>query len=124
MEDWNQGGNFMNKPVRGWLHPDKKIADSGISYGVRYIGCLEVNTSMKSLDFDTRSLIAKAFSFNSIKLGLTTEVIDLPIKKWAGVKKRSSHPNSLIKGTVTWNLKFPLFGYKQLEIPHRLNLSH
>ncbi|CAL1265410.1 unnamed protein product [Larinioides sclopetarius] len=59
MEDWNQGGNFINKPSRGWLHPDKKIADSGISYGVRYIGCLEVNTSMKSLDFDTRSLIAK-----------------------------------------------------------------
>lgn len=35
MEEWNQGGNFINKPVRGWLHPDKKIADSGISYGVR-----------------------------------------------------------------------------------------
>ena len=26
---------------------------------VQYIGCLGVNTSMKSLDFDTRSLIAK-----------------------------------------------------------------
>lgn len=35
MEDWNQAGNFVNKPVRGWLHPDQKISDSGISYGVR-----------------------------------------------------------------------------------------
>lgn len=26
---------------------------------LQYIGCLEVNTSMKSLDFDTRSQIAK-----------------------------------------------------------------
>lgn len=26
---------------------------------LQYIGCLGVNTSMKSLDFDTRSLIAK-----------------------------------------------------------------
>lgn len=26
---------------------------------LQYIGCLDVNTSMKSLDFETRSLIAK-----------------------------------------------------------------
>lgn len=53
------GGSFINKPARGWLHPDTQLADEGICYGVRYIGCLEVNTSMKSLNFDTRSLIAK-----------------------------------------------------------------
>ncbi|KAK8727567.1 hypothetical protein OTU49_009625 [Cherax quadricarinatus] len=53
------GGSFINKPARGWLHPDHQLADEGICYGVRYIGCLEVNTSMKSLNFDTRSLIAK-----------------------------------------------------------------
>ncbi|XP_050701942.1 SHC-transforming protein 1-like [Eriocheir sinensis] len=53
------GGSFINKPARGWLHPDQQLADGGVRYGVRYIGCLEVNTSMKSLNFDTRSLIAK-----------------------------------------------------------------
>ncbi|KAK3855154.1 hypothetical protein Pcinc_038425, partial [Petrolisthes cinctipes] len=53
------GGSFINKPARGWLHPDHQLADEGVCYGVRYIGCLEVNTSMKSLNFDTRSLIAK-----------------------------------------------------------------
>lgn len=53
------GGSFINKPARGWLHPDHQLADEGICYGVRYIGCLGVNTSMKSLNFDTRSLIAK-----------------------------------------------------------------
>lgn len=26
---------------------------------LQYIGCLDVNTSMKNLDFETRSLIAK-----------------------------------------------------------------
>ena len=35
MEDWNQAGNFVNKPVRGWLHPDQKLSDGGITYGVR-----------------------------------------------------------------------------------------
>ncbi|XP_071450728.1 SHC-transforming protein 1 isoform X2 [Hetaerina americana] len=53
------GGGFVNKPARGWLHPDRTIAKEGVSYAVRYIGCLEVNTSMKILDFDTRSQIAK-----------------------------------------------------------------
>jgi len=50
---------FVNKPARGWLHPDHLFAKDGINYNVRYVGCLEVNTSMKVLDFDTRSAIAK-----------------------------------------------------------------
>ena len=84
-------GGFVNKPARGWLHPDHLFAKDGINYNVRvrlsqrsiyaysnfipfitnqllsqflhlfskYVGCLEVNTSMKVLDFDTRSAIAK-----------------------------------------------------------------
>ncbi|KAL1462271.1 hypothetical protein WDU94_014120 [Cyamophila willieti] len=52
-------GNFMNKPARGWLHPDQLITKKGVTYSVRYIGCLEVNTSMKMLDFETRFHIAK-----------------------------------------------------------------
>nr|XP_027197239.1 uncharacterized protein LOC113791645 [Dermatophagoides pteronyssinus] len=57
-----QHQQFINKPPRGWLHPDHKLTDTdgpGVTYTVRYIGCLSVNTSMKSLDFQTRSLIAK-----------------------------------------------------------------
>lgn len=52
-------GNFMSKPARGWLHPDQLISKRGVTYAVRYIGCLEVNISMKSLDFDTRFQVAK-----------------------------------------------------------------
>nr|CAG4640175.1 EOG090X098F [Daphnia pulex]SVE84981.1 EOG090X098F [Daphnia pulex] len=55
----NNNRSFINKPARGWLHSDVVIVREGITYFVRYIGCLEVNTSMKSLDFDTRSQIAK-----------------------------------------------------------------
>ncbi|KAJ9576420.1 hypothetical protein L9F63_006715, partial [Diploptera punctata] len=53
------GGGFISKPARGWPHPDQLITKEGITYAVRYIGCLEVNTSMKSLNFDTRSQVAK-----------------------------------------------------------------
>lgn len=51
--------SIVSKPPRGWLHPDKQISDEGITYAVRYIGYLAVNTSMKALDFDTRSQVAK-----------------------------------------------------------------
>lgn len=52
-------GNFLHKPVRGWIHPDNVIMKKGVVYAVRYVGCLDVNTSMKSLDFDSRFQIAK-----------------------------------------------------------------
>ncbi|XP_042900393.1 SHC-transforming protein 1 [Parasteatoda tepidariorum] len=57
--EWSKNGSLINKPPRGWLHPDSQVAYGGVKYAVRYIGCLEVNTSMKSLDFDFRSQIAK-----------------------------------------------------------------
>jgi len=55
----NNPSSFVAKPDRGWLHPDHLFATDGINYAVRYIGCVEVNTSMKVLDFETRSAIAK-----------------------------------------------------------------
>ncbi|EFN88952.1 SHC-transforming protein 1 isoform X2 [Harpegnathos saltator] len=51
--------SFISKPARGWLHPDHLVSKEGIIYKVKYIGCLEVYTSMKSLDFETRSCVAK-----------------------------------------------------------------
>jgi len=33
--DWSKAGSFINKPPRGWLHPDQQIAETGISYAVR-----------------------------------------------------------------------------------------
>ncbi|XP_076763032.1 SHC-adaptor protein [Xylocopa sonorina] len=53
------GSSFISKPARGWLHPDHLVSKEGITYTVKYIGCLEVYTSMKSLDFETRSCVAK-----------------------------------------------------------------
>ncbi|XP_068626617.1 SHC-transforming protein 1 [Battus philenor] len=54
-----ENSSFVAKPARGWLHPDSILASDGITYAVRYIGCMEVLTSMKKLDFDTRSQVAK-----------------------------------------------------------------
>lgn len=51
--------SIITKPVGGWIHPDKLISNGGASYAIRYIGCLQVNVSMKKLDFKTRSAVAK-----------------------------------------------------------------
>ncbi|XP_030022441.2 SHC-transforming protein 1 isoform X1 [Manduca sexta] len=55
----SDSGSFVAKPARGWLHPDSVLASDGVTYAVRYIGCMEVLTSMKKLDFETRSQVAK-----------------------------------------------------------------
>ena len=35
-KDWTNSGSFINKPSRGWLHPDEQLApDVGVCYGVR-----------------------------------------------------------------------------------------
>ncbi|KAJ8277261.1 hypothetical protein GJAV_G00073260 [Gymnothorax javanicus] len=58
-EDLSQKGSFIHKPSQGWLHPDKKIASTGASYVVRYMGCIEVLKSMRSLDFNTRTQVTR-----------------------------------------------------------------
>ncbi|XP_067086482.1 SHC-transforming protein 2 isoform X1 [Osmerus mordax] len=58
-EDFNQKGSFMHKPSQGWLHPDKNITGTGASYIVRYMGCIEVLKSMRSLDFNTRTQVTR-----------------------------------------------------------------
>ncbi|XP_035797179.1 SHC-transforming protein 3 isoform X1 [Amphiprion ocellaris] len=60
-EDWNSGGGggLVSKPSRGWLHSNEKISGPGVTYIVKYLGCIEVLRSMRSLDFTTRSQITR-----------------------------------------------------------------
>ncbi|KAM9306356.1 SHC-transforming protein 3 [Pholidichthys leucotaenia] len=60
-DDWNPGGGggLVSKPSRGWLHSSEKISGPGVTYIVKYLGCIEVLRSMRSLDFTTRSQITR-----------------------------------------------------------------
>ncbi|XP_062410372.1 SHC-transforming protein 3 [Sardina pilchardus] len=59
-EDWNpSAGGLVNKPPKGWLHTSEKISGPGVTYIVKYLGCIEVLRSMRSLDFNTRSQITR-----------------------------------------------------------------
>uniref|UniRef100_A0A8C3QS26 SHC adaptor protein 3 n=1 Tax=Cyanoderma ruficeps TaxID=181631 RepID=A0A8C3QS26_9PASS len=58
-EDWDQTSSSVNKSSRGWLHSSEKILGPGVTYIVKYLGCIEVLRSMRSLDFSTRMQIAR-----------------------------------------------------------------
>uniref|UniRef100_A0AAY5KM80 SHC adaptor protein 3 n=1 Tax=Esox lucius TaxID=8010 RepID=A0AAY5KM80_ESOLU len=56
----NSNTGLVNKPFsRGWLHSCEKISGPGVTYIVKYLGCIEVLRSMRSLDFNTRSQITR-----------------------------------------------------------------
>ncbi|XP_061071703.1 SHC-transforming protein 3 isoform X2 [Conger conger] len=57
--DWNPAGNVVSQASRGWLHSSEKISGPGVTYIVKYLGCIEVLRSMRSLDFNTRSQITR-----------------------------------------------------------------
>lgn len=38
-EEWTRHGSFVNKPTRGWLHPNDKVMGPGVSYLVRVSEC-------------------------------------------------------------------------------------
>uniref|UniRef100_H3ARA2 SHC-transforming protein 1 n=1 Tax=Latimeria chalumnae TaxID=7897 RepID=H3ARA2_LATCH len=58
-DEWTRHGSFVNKPTRGWLHPDDKVMGPGVAYLVRYMGCVEVLQSMRALDFNTRTQVTR-----------------------------------------------------------------
>lgn len=57
-ENPNSGTNTLTKDA-DCTYSDNVIMDDGVSFQVRYTGCLEVKTSMKSLDFQTRTQVAR-----------------------------------------------------------------
>ncbi|XP_043118001.1 SHC-transforming protein 1 isoform X2 [Puntigrus tetrazona] len=58
-DEWTRHGSFVNKPTRGWLHSDNVVSSTGVSYNVRYMGCVEVLQSMRALDFNTRTQVTR-----------------------------------------------------------------
>ncbi|XP_068998859.1 SHC-transforming protein 1 isoform X2 [Embiotoca jacksoni] len=58
-DEWTRHGSFVNKPTRGWLHSDNVVSTTGVSYAVRYMGCVEVLQSMRALDFNTRTQVTR-----------------------------------------------------------------
>ncbi|XP_070592392.1 SHC-transforming protein 3 [Erythrolamprus reginae] len=96
-EDWNQCGNTANKVSQGWLHSNEKILGPGVMYIVKYLGCIEVLRSMKSLDFNTRTQITRE------AIGLVCEAV--PGTK--GAFKRRKPPSKALSNILgKSNLQF------------------
>ncbi|XP_063722414.1 SHC-transforming protein 1-like isoform X2 [Symsagittifera roscoffensis] len=57
---WNQmSGSLSAKPTTGWLHPDESLIGDGVRFHVNYVGCVAIKESMRNLDFDKRTLLAR-----------------------------------------------------------------
>ncbi|KAM3824545.1 SHC-transforming protein 1 isoform 2-T4 [Vipera latastei] len=96
-EEWTRHGSFVNKPSRGWLHRDDKVMGSGVSYLVRYMGCVEVLQSMRALDFSTRTQVTRE------AIGLVCDAV--PSTKGA-VRRRKPCGRALNSILGKTNLKF------------------
>ncbi|XP_076443236.1 SHC-transforming protein 1-like [Babylonia areolata] len=105
--EWSRNGSFLNKPEVGWIHPDQQLApDAGICYGVRYIGNVEVKESMKSLDFDTRTQVAReAINRVAEAAGLKTATkkrkVDKRVSRMLGEIPHMNHAGANVNLTIT-----------------------
>ncbi|XP_078527196.1 SHC-transforming protein 1 isoform X1 [Lissotriton helveticus] len=96
-DEWTRHGSFVNKPTRGWLHPDEQVMGPGVSYLVRYMGCVEVLQSMRALDFNTRTQVTRE------AISLVCEAV--PGAKGA-LRRRKTCGRSLTSILGKSNLKF------------------
>ncbi|XP_033634439.1 SHC-transforming protein 1-like [Asterias rubens] len=62
-ELWTRTGTFVNKPNKGWLHSEEMVKKGGVCYGVKYVGCIEVKQSMRTLPFEMRGQVTKEAIF-------------------------------------------------------------
>ncbi|BFY97746.1 hypothetical protein BsWGS_00786 [Bradybaena similaris] len=97
---------MSNRKV-GWIHPDAQLSpDAGICYGVRYVGCLEIKESMKALDFETRTAVAReSISRVAEAAGLKTaskkKKIDRNLGSMLGEAPHMQYTGSNVNLTIT-----------------------
>lgn len=107
MPEWSRNGSFLNKPDVGWIHPDQQLnPDAGICYGVRYIGNIEVKESMKTLDFETRTQVAReAINKVSEAAGLKTATkkrkMDKRVSRMLGENPHMHYAGANVNLTIT-----------------------
>ncbi|XP_015766532.1 PREDICTED: SHC-transforming protein 1-like [Acropora digitifera] len=57
--EWTKTGSFLHKPSRGWLHSDNSLQEGGVCYAVKYVGCLQVLKSMRTLQYEMRQQVTR-----------------------------------------------------------------
>ncbi|XP_068148733.1 SHC-transforming protein 1 [Drosophila tropicalis] len=130
-EDGNLGGGAAaSTSSDGCIYPDSEIMGVGVAFNVRYTGCVEVKTSMKSLDFETRTMLArecinrvceaaglKSASKRRLDKKLCTFISDRPSMKHAGtniiinVSSRALTLSNVETGEVIANHNMPRISF-------------
>ncbi|XP_066925676.1 SHC-transforming protein 1-like [Clytia hemisphaerica] len=84
--DWKATGSFVRKPVKGWLHSDRLLESSGVTYEAKYIGAVKIIESMRNVPFEHRGAVvreaisrcclqSKLFNFKPSKISVTHGVV-------------------------------------------------
>ena len=68
VEEWSKAGSFVRKPEKGWLHSAQAIKDGGVCYALKYLGCIEVLKSMRTLRNDVKQQVTKYEIFEMFML--------------------------------------------------------
>lgn len=55
----SSNGSGKSTSTKVFQTMEQAIMGDGVTFDVRYIGCLEIKSSMKTLEFATRSHVAK-----------------------------------------------------------------
>ncbi|XP_078668411.1 SHC-transforming protein 1-like [Branchiostoma floridae x Branchiostoma belcheri] len=103
---WTSSGSFINKPTRGWLHNDETLKEGGVCYGVKYMGCMEIKQSMRTLHFETRTqvtreAICRVCESVGIKIGNRKRKVSKDLTKILGASPNLQFSNSNINLTIT-----------------------
>lgn len=86
-----QANGLIKAPTKAWIHSDDSLQD-GISYKVKYIGCIGINESMKSLSFEIRTQVAR----ESIRrVAESAKLLNLPRRS----KKNDDNINKILSNT-------------------------
>ncbi|RNA09733.1 SHC-transforming 4 [Brachionus plicatilis] len=86
-----QANGLIKAPTKAWIHSDQSLHD-GISYKVKYIGCIGINESMKSLSFEIRTQVAR----ESIRrVAESAKLLNLPRRS----KKNDDNINKILSNS-------------------------
>ncbi|KAK2559131.1 SHC-transforming protein 1 [Acropora cervicornis] len=99
--EWTKTGTFLHKPSRGWLHSDNSLQEGGVCYAVKYVGCLQVLKSMRTLQYEMRQQVTRDSGMN----------VNMTVSS-AGIKLTSIESGKLVTNHDMQGISFASGGEK------------
>ncbi|XP_078730492.1 SHC-transforming protein 1-like isoform X1 [Lampetra fluviatilis] len=120
-------GTAASKAAAGWPHPVERITGAGVSYLVKYLGCMEVLQSMRALPFSTRTQLTREViarvseACPSTKPGLKKrKPVDKAVEEALGPTNQSFSGRSITLTISLGNVSLTTVDGKQIIATHHM----